>query len=177
VDCGGVCTNVEVDPQNCGTCGHDCGSGVCSQGVCQAPACCGENVNDFPPVDSCNHGVTWLAWQYVPACSFTANRIEIHSNAGSVALLADAGGKPGATLFEGALSPSTQAGWLGATVTPPVPITSGQTYWIGEATETCSIASQGTEQQPYYGGGSLAGPWDGPYTQYFWTAHVESTCM
>ncbi len=32
--CDGVCTDVTSDPQDCGTCGHVCASGICSAGVC-----------------------------------------------------------------------------------------------------------------------------------------------
>jgi hypothetical protein len=32
--CGGA--NLQTDAKNCGTCGHDCGGGACSAGVCQA---------------------------------------------------------------------------------------------------------------------------------------------
>jgi hypothetical protein len=32
--CGGVCTDVNVDPDNCGVCNRICPSGVCAAGVC-----------------------------------------------------------------------------------------------------------------------------------------------
>jgi hypothetical protein len=32
--CRGSCTDVSVDPDNCGACGRVCASGVCSMGVC-----------------------------------------------------------------------------------------------------------------------------------------------
>jgi hypothetical protein len=33
--CSGICEPVKVDPQNCGSCGHSCASGICKSGVCQ----------------------------------------------------------------------------------------------------------------------------------------------
>lgn len=34
--CGGVCTEVELDPANCGSCGNQCGLGEhCAGGICQ----------------------------------------------------------------------------------------------------------------------------------------------
>jgi hypothetical protein len=34
LDCGAGCIDVTDDPANCGACGHDCGGGACSAGVC-----------------------------------------------------------------------------------------------------------------------------------------------
>jgi hypothetical protein len=36
--CGSACTNVSVDPQNCGSCGNDCAGDICSNGRCIACA-------------------------------------------------------------------------------------------------------------------------------------------
>lgn len=33
--CGGACIDSDVDPLNCGACGHDCLGGTCSAGACQ----------------------------------------------------------------------------------------------------------------------------------------------
>jgi hypothetical protein len=33
--CNSVCVDTDVDPKNCGRCGHDCGNGKCAGGVCQ----------------------------------------------------------------------------------------------------------------------------------------------
>jgi len=32
--CGGTCTDVTTDPDDCGSCGHVCASGICTAGVC-----------------------------------------------------------------------------------------------------------------------------------------------
>lgn len=157
------------------------GDGCCPANCTQAndpdcvPACCGDDQNPNPPSNNCFQGAAWIAWQYVPTCGFNVTRIELHTNAGSVALLADNGGKPGATLFQGVLGPPDPQGWLGADVSPPIAVTGGTVYWIAEAVGTCSIASSGTTP-PYYGGQSLNGPWDGPYMGHNWTSHVKGEC-
>jgi hypothetical protein len=33
--CGGVCVNTVSDANNCGRCGHSCGAGLCTAGLCQ----------------------------------------------------------------------------------------------------------------------------------------------
>jgi hypothetical protein len=40
--CGGACTDLQIDPANCGTCGHVCASGAsCNNGSCA----CGAETN------------------------------------------------------------------------------------------------------------------------------------
>jgi hypothetical protein len=36
--CSGGCSDSTSDPENCGSCGHDCAGGLCSAGVCQPAA-------------------------------------------------------------------------------------------------------------------------------------------
>lgn len=36
VRCGETCVVADSDPRNCGTCGHDCLTGACREGVCQS---------------------------------------------------------------------------------------------------------------------------------------------
>ncbi len=33
--CGGECVDLDSDPQNCGSCGHECQTGLCGAGQCQ----------------------------------------------------------------------------------------------------------------------------------------------
>jgi hypothetical protein len=160
------------------------GDGCCPQGCSLAddvdcvPACCGDTENDFPTGDNCFQGAAWIAWKYVPTCGFNVTRIELHSDMGNVALLADSNGFPGATLFQGQLSQPDPEGWIGANVMPPLALTGGQTYWIAENVSLCSIAQQGlgTAQQYYGSFNTLAGPWEGPYMGEAWTARIIGEC-
>jgi hypothetical protein len=44
--CGGVCTNIDTDANNCGVCGHNCEGGSCVLGVCQ-PVVLATVIGDF----------------------------------------------------------------------------------------------------------------------------------
>ena len=141
------------------------------------PACCGDEQNPFPPANNCSQGAVWIAWEYVPGCSFNMTRLEIHTDPGNVALLADANDAPGAVIFQGPLGAPDAQGWRGADVVPPKPLVGGQKYWIAENVGQCSTTSAGTAQ-PYYGSfGNLSGPWDGPFQGgNIWTSHVIGEC-
>ncbi len=183
-----ACTTVDTCGQN-GQCVGSApitqcvsGDGCCPSGCSLAddtdciPPCCGDDQNPFPLTHNCFQGATWIAWQYVPTCSFNMTRLEIASDSGSVALLTDQNGKPGAVLFQSPLSPTSPVGWLGADASPPVALTGGQVYWIAEAVGECSVASGGV-MQPYYGSfGGINGPWDGPFSGHNWTSHVIGEC-
>jgi hypothetical protein len=144
---------------------------------CQ-PTCCGDNQNDFPPAGNCLQGAQWIAWKYVPSCSFNVTRIELHSDNGNVALLADANDFPGATLFEGPLGAPDAQGWIGSDVAPPIALTGGATYWLAENVGVCSTATGGTPPTYYGSFNTLAGPWEGPYMDNFniFTAHIIGEC-
>jgi hypothetical protein len=176
VCCSGTCADLTTHEKHCGACGQACaGSDQCLASRC-TPGCCGDNQNDLPPAGNCFQGAQWIAWQYVPSCSFSVKRLEIHADAGEIALLADAAGKPGASLFQGMLGAPDPKGWIGADLATPVPLLGGQKYWIAEKVGLCSIA-QGGVAPPYYGSfAGLGGPWEGPYVGHFWTAHVIGEC-
>src|SRR5204863_1842215 len=64
-NCGGTCVDPNSDPNNCGTCGNQCDSGICSNGVCvavrlgQTCTTCGNNCVDLQSnaahCGSCSH--------------------------------------------------------------------------------------------------------------------------
>jgi hypothetical protein len=174
--CTGECADLTTSEKHCGMCGKACGAqSQCLASQCKA-ACCGDNQNDKPPAGNCIQGAQWIAWDYTPSCSFNATRIELHADMGEVALLADANGKPGALLFQGALGAPDAMGWIGANIAPPVPLLGGQKYWIAEKVGLCSIASGGVAPMYYGSFTALGGPWEGPYQSYFWTAHIIGEC-
>lgn len=182
-----ACTTVDVCAAN-GTCvgGSPIVQCVNGDGCCPAgctlnddsdciPPCCGDNLNPFPPDDNCFQGVKWIVWKYDPGCSYNLTKLQLHTDAGAVALLADNNNFPGATLFQGPLSNPDPQGFLTATVNPPLAIDGAQTYWIAEGVGKCSIATQG-DMVPYYGGDTLNGPWMGPFMGHHWLAHAVGQC-
>jgi hypothetical protein len=192
---GGACDDHDacttVDSCNNGLCVggapiSQCGGG---DGCCPAgctllndpdcvPACCGDNQNPFPPANNCFQGAAWIAWEYIPACSFNLTRLELHTDQGSVALLDTVNNLPGSTLFQGMLGAPDPQGWEGANVAPKIALIGGQKYWIAEAVGQCSIASQGVGPTYYASFTTLAGPWQGPYggNTNIWTSHVVGEC-
>ena len=128
------------------------------------------------PVDTCLHGsAEWLAWEWVPDEDMTISEIRMHTDDGNAALLADAASRPGIVLAEGVLSAADADGWRTLTVVPPVTVTAGSTYWLGEDVLVCSVAADGTAFT-YFSSDSSAGPWSGPFMSHTFTAQLEGTC-
>jgi hypothetical protein len=119
--------------------------------------------------------LTWIAWKYQPGCNIAVTAIALHTDGGSVALLADASGKPGAVLGTATLPFVSPPSWTTGTFASPIALAVGKSYWIGEAVSVCSQATAGVSQ-PYYGASGLSGPWDGPYQDAFWTSQISGSC-
>ncbi len=73
-DCDGTIDNgydLDTDPQNCGMCGHICGSGIlnggeatwaCAAGLCEVASCkAGYHDNNNDPSDGCEYGVCFAS--------------------------------------------------------------------------------------------------------------------
>jgi len=140
------------------------------------PGACEDDLNtDFP--SECS-GTTseWLAWPYVPTHDFSADSIELYTTAADVAVLEDAGGMPGAVLFEGPTATSASATWVSAKIVPPVVFTAGHTYFLAELSllGVCSVANDGIEYMEL-GAASLTGPWTVTGTD-AWTAKIIGVC-
>ncbi len=113
-------------------------------------------------------GQAWLAWRYTPTCGFSADTLDIATDAASFAIYADAAGVPGAALV--AEVPSNLAadrpGFRRATFTA-TQLSSSQQVWIaikanpgGIDSTTAPFASDGAKAN-YTGGGPGAwGPTD-----------------
>jgi len=144
--------------------------------VDDAPSTCGDTQNaQSPPAppNTCNQGATWIAWQYIPASSFTTGAIELFTNDGTLALLDGSGSQPGAILATGTLVPQgPPTMWKTASLSQPVALVAGHRYFIAENVESCSIATTGT-QYTYFGGGSLSGPWSGPFEAWAFTSRID----
>jgi hypothetical protein len=191
---GGACSDADAcsTVDTCDAAGNCVGGGLItscigSDGCCPAacdistdadcvPACCGDDMNPNPPDNNCSQGAAWIAWEYVPSCGFNVTRLELHTDGGSVALLADAGNFPGPLLFQGVLGAPDASGFLGADVNPPIALVGGQKYWLAEAVGICSIAANGSAPTYYGSFGDLSGPWSGPFNGHAWTAHVVGEC-
>jgi hypothetical protein len=168
---------VETPITACGPADGCCPAGCTPTNDPDCGPCCGDQLNPTTPSSSpCTLGATWIAWQYIPSCSFEVTRIELHTTDGSAALLADANDSPGAFLFQGALGIAEANGWRGVDVTPPIQVVGGKTYWIGEDATYCSVAESGTPY-PYYGS-FQSGQWNGPYmsADHAWTARIVGSC-
>lgn len=139
--------------------------------------CTDEQNSGGPPDESCNHGSVWLSWEWLPACDMVVSAIELHTRSGgTVALFPDDGGRPGPPLSTGTLGDPDPEGWRRGQLRD-VRVTGGRRYWIGEQTMDCSLSAAGTPQ-PYFGGNSLRGPWDGPFEDpgRIWTSKIEGVC-
>jgi hypothetical protein len=168
-----------TDPTDMGTdTGKDAGDDVgrdAGQDMGASP--CTEQPNEgSPPTDTCQHGgAGWIAWKWVAPRDMSVDEIQIHTDEGNGALLADDGDSPGAELFSGPLSDPDNGGWRTFSADASVPVVQGTTYWIGEDVTFCSTVEDGDEPA-YYTADVLTGPWSGPYTAHPFTARIAGTC-
>jgi len=135
----------------------------------------GQNL-EYAPDDTCQHGAAvWIAWKWEPTDDISVEELQLHTDDGDAALLDDDGGQPGQLLAQGTLSAADADGWRSISLSPPVSVTAGSTYWIAEDVAVCSTAVDGIEFE-YYTADQLSGPWDGSFTGHSWTSKVSGTC-
>jgi hypothetical protein len=135
----------------------------CTQGV----------LTEFGTAECSGDKADWFATPYTPPADITVDRVEAHMQQGNVALLASAGGAPGAPLFVGSVGSSSMPTWLGTTVSPPVFLQAGTLYYIGFQGD-CSFAGGGPEPVEYMAS-SINGPWHVQGTDN-WTARLIGMC-
>jgi hypothetical protein len=135
---------------------------------------CDEGLNSVEPPVDCEQGTgdAWFASPYAPKADLTVERIEVHYETGSVALLTSVGGLPGDVLFMGAITAIGTAGWAGADVSPPLPIRAGVDYFL--AFEGGCSFGQGPAAIEF-AATTLAGPWSADGDD-IWTARVIGKC-
>jgi hypothetical protein len=143
---------------------------------------CQETTNTGTPLDvTATQGAQWLAWQLPVFGTLTlVDQVELHDNGGDIALLDDDGaGAPGALVEEASGAYQGSIGWRTVTFAATVSLHPGQTYWLAHSNAnggySLSVDDMGT-LWPYFGGGSLSGPWQGPYMQYYFDVRLEGPC-
>jgi len=141
---------------------------------------CDERTNSGTPVDrTATQGAAWLAWKTVLPTTERVEQIALHDTGGEVAVLGDDAGRPGKVLATAPGPAPLLIGWHARTLSTPVVLEAGVTYWVAhsnaDAAADLSYDSTGPTP-PYWGGCTLAGPWDGPYVNYAFDVQLDGTC-
>jgi hypothetical protein len=116
--------------------------------------------------------------------SYAATRVEVFTGGGqginTVSLWTHdaSGNQPGQQLAIGSFGMSTILGWQGANLGAPVPIASGQTFWIVwgciNGSQISAETSGGPGAQPYRGSFNGGQTWNGPFQSYQWKLRIWS---
>ncbi|MCZ7687385.1 MAG: DUF4082 domain-containing protein [Sandaracinaceae bacterium] len=157
--------------------GNPCTSGdVCTGGVCagtgSCPSACG-GANTGPEFeDGSSLGANAIAMLYTATSPQTVRAVEVftgeRTGTREVGLWTHdaAMNRPGSPIATGTWTMSTTNGWQGATLSSPVSLAAGTTYWVvwrfmsGDQT---TVQATGTAVT-YRGSFDLGGTWNGPFT-------------
>ncbi len=153
---------IDAPPESAPSCPGP-GSQPCTQGI----------LTQYPLAICGGDTVDWFATPYTATADISVERVEAHMSRGDVALLASAGGAPGAVLFQGSIGSSPQPTWLGADVIPPVALTGGTLYFVAFRGD-CSFVVANVNPVEYIAS-SITGPWHVDGTDN-WTARLIGTC-
>lgn len=142
-----------------------------------AAACCASlllNATETP--GGCVQGASFLAFAIDAECSAPVQRIDVHTSAKQLAVLADGGSSPGAVLIAPTATFASEPGWFSIAPTGLV-LEQGKRYYvaIGGSGTPCDYADQGDPVE-YWGNfdGALQkfeGPYYAPYV-----ARVIASC-
>jgi hypothetical protein len=111
--------------------GADAGSEIRPLADAATSTCerCGERINAAEAPDKATQSALWLAWAYVPSCSFEATRIAVRSNSRAVGLLGASAAGPDVVLVDETTTEQAPDGWRVATI-PATRLEAGRTYFV-----------------------------------------------
>jgi hypothetical protein len=182
--CIGICGPGQTNclgntPQSCGPNGQWQNESACSTTAptCSSGQCvCQEGTNMGGVVSGTGGPASeWLSWAFVPQHLVQVSSIQLYTMGANVALLASSGGAcPGSPIWQGATTSGSTYAWQTATVSPPITLTPGTTYFLASESSTPSIISGGTSYTEC-SSTTLAGPWSQIGTDN-WVSRLNGTC-
>lgn len=142
-----------------------------------AAACCGSlllNANQVP--GNCVQGAPFLAFAIDAECSAPVQRIDVHTSAKQIAVLADGGGSPGAILVSPMATFASDPGWFSIAPTG-LTLQQGLRYYIaiGGSGTPCDYADQGDPVEYWGNWDSVLQKFEGPFFQPY-VARVIASC-
>lgn len=142
-----------------------------------AAACCGSlllNANQIP--GNCVQGAPFLAFAIDAECSAPVQRIDVHTSAKQLAVLADGGGIPGAILVSPTATFASDPGWFSIAPTGLV-LQQGLRYYIaiGGSGTPCDYANQGDPVEYWGNWDNVLQKFEGPFFQPY-VARVIASC-
>lgn len=131
-------------------------------------------VNDDTTSSNIADNTNVFGLPFTPTSTLNVRRIEIFTGNGpgasqtTIALWADAAGKPGASLAGGSFTVTVANGWQGVDI-PLTVLTGGTPYWLYYAgSDGAWFPIGGTTSQIHWFSSNGGSTWSGPYTSQPW---------